>query len=385
MNPIEKIAKRNVGIDVLRGISILLVILLHLNIRLGLSDTFLKEVLPSKVFSLLFWSGFYGVVIFFTLSGYLITNSILKKWGSLSKIELKTFYWLRFSRIMPLLVLLLMVLSILHGAGVNGFVINAEKTSLWRAIFAVLTFHFNWLEIQVGYLPANWDVLWSISIEETFYLFFPILCLFLKKEKHFTWVLLLFLFLSPWARTQLYMGNDLADKNHFAFLDSIALGCMVAIIPPKITFPKWLNWTFLLVGWSMVILVLFFRGFLYKAGVSSLGLNVTILSFGIALILFWMHDHHRSGKDKNRLLYRGLRQMGIYSYEIYLTHMFVVIWGAQLFRKFDLGANWLVPFLLLSLLLSYYLGKLTFTYFSEPMNRWLRKKWWQRKQLSEKN
>ena len=105
---------RNIGIDILRGLSILFVVLLHLNIHLGYADSFLKEFLPKKVFSVLFWSGFYGVVVFFTLSGYLITKSVIEKWGSTSDIEVKKFYWFRFARIIPLLVVLLLVLSGLH-------------------------------------------------------------------------------------------------------------------------------------------------------------------------------------------------------------------------------------------------------------------------------
>lgn len=327
------------------------------------------------MFSFLFWSGFYGVVVFFTLSGYLITSSIIKKWGNLSKIELRTFYWLRFSRIIPLLVVLLIVLSILHIANIEGFVINSEQTSLSRAIFAALTFHINWLEIQVGYLPANWDVLWSISIEESFYLFFPILCLFLKREWQFVIILLLFLVISPWARTQLYVGNELADKNHLAFLDSIALGCMTAIIIKKLTISKWLNWTFLIVGWSMVILIFVFKGFVYKAGVVDLGLNITILSLGISLILFWMHENHRSGKEKKYRIFGWLRYLGVYSYEIYLSHMFVIIFGAQIFKSLRLGTDWLIPYSLLLVLISYHLGKIIFHKFSEPINIYLRKKW----------
>ena len=50
MNSNEKLKKRNAGIDILRGFSILTVILLHLNIQFGFSDTFLKEVLPKKLF-----------------------------------------------------------------------------------------------------------------------------------------------------------------------------------------------------------------------------------------------------------------------------------------------------------------------------------------------
>lgn len=138
----NKSSKRNIGINVLRGISILAVILLHLNIHFRYTGTFLKEILPKKVFTLLFWSGFYGVVIFFTLSGYLITNSILKKWNSLYKINIKTFYWSRFARIIPLLILLLFTLTILHLTNTEGFIINSDQVSLGRVIFAALTFSY---------------------------------------------------------------------------------------------------------------------------------------------------------------------------------------------------------------------------------------------------
>ncbi len=367
-------ANRNIGIDILRGICILFVILLHLNIHFGLRDSVLNEFLPKKIFSLLFWSGFYGVVVFFTLSGYLITSSIIKKWKTLPKVNLKQFYWLRFSRIIPMLSALLFVLAILHMLNIEGFIINSEQTSLSRAIFSALTFHINWLEIQIGYLPANWDVLWSISIEETFYLCFPILCLCLRKEWHFAIVLGLFLFLSPWARTQFFMGNELGDRNHLAYLDSIALGCMVAIIAHRVSFPKWLNRTFLMIGWSMVILIFVFKGFVYKSGLTNFGLNITILSLGISLILFWMHENHRSGHEKNRISLKWLREMGVYSYEIYLTHMFVVLLGLSIYKHFEINKTWLVPFLLLLVYLSYCLGKLAFKYFSEPINQWLRQK-----------
>jgi peptidoglycan/LPS O-acetylase OafA/YrhL len=311
----------------------------------------------------------------FTLSGYLITNYIIKKWGSLSKIDLKTFYWLRFSRIIPLLTILLLILSILHLSNAQGFVINSEQTSLTRTIFSALTFNINLLQIQVGYLPANWDILWSISIEETFYLIFPLVSLFLKKEWQFAIVLVVFLIVSPWARTSFYLGNELADRNHFAYIDSIALGCMSAIIANRITFNKWINWTFLLLGWSMVSFVLVFRRIVYKSGLVDLGLNITILSVGIGFILLWMHRNHSSGREKDRWIYLWLKRMGVYSYEIYLTHMFVILLGIRIFKYFEFSSNWLIPFSILSIVGSYLLGKYTFIYFSEPTNLWLRKKW----------
>jgi peptidoglycan/LPS O-acetylase OafA/YrhL len=366
--------KRNIGIDILRGICILAVILLHLNIHFGFTDTFLKEVIPKKMFSLLFWSGFYGVVIFFTLSGYLITSSILIKWGTLQKVDLKTFYWSRFSRIIPLLTVILILLSILHLANVPDFVIDPKQTSLGRTLFSALTFHINWLEIQVGYLPASWDILWSISIEETFYLLFPLLCLLLKKEWSFAIVLIPFLITSPWSRINLYVGNELADKNHLAYIDSLAVGCMSAIMAARLTFPKWLNQIFLWMGCSMITLIVYFRGFVYQSGLVDRGLNITVLSLGVGLLLLWLHVRHRAGNEKDRLIFKWLKQMGFYSYEIYLTHMFVVLLGVVVFKHFELGPNYLLPFSFFIILISYFLGKVVFTFFSEPINIWLRKK-----------
>lgn len=367
-----QIAKRNVGIDVLRGVCILAVILLHLNIHLGFTQTFLKDFLPKKLFTLFFWNGYNGVVVFFTISGFLITSSIIKKWGELSEVSLKGFYGLRFARIIPLLCVLLVILALLHLSGVEGFVIDTAKTSLPRAIIAALTFHLNWLEIQVGYLPANWDVLWSISIEESFYLFFPWVCLFLKKEWHFVLVLLLFLFVSPWARTQMYPGSELGSKNHLAFLDAIAFGCMTAIVAHRVIIPKLWNKCFLWLGWSLIVMVFVFKSFVYKSGLVALGLDMTLQSIGVSFVLLWMYRNQVSGKQKNRRLFNWLRHMGIYSYEIYLTHMFVILFGTQIFNFWELEEAWLVPYSMVLIVVSYFIGKITFNYFSEPLNMRLR-------------
>lgn len=370
-------SQRNIGIDILRGVSILLVVLLHINIHFGFKNSFLAEALPPMLFSFLFWNGMYGVVIFFTLSGYLITTSILKRSEELSSINLRQFYWYRFSRIMPPLLALLLVLSVLHLTSVEGFVINPNKASLLRALVAVLTFHLNWLEIQVGYLPANWDVLWSISIEECFYLVFPVVCFFLKKDGHFAFILLAFLFISPWARVELFPENDLAYKNHLGSIDAIAMGCMTAILAHRRTLPRKLLMVFLLLGVGLMVLVMFFKGVVWRSGITPLGLNVTLLSLGVSLVVFWMHHLQHSGKQRNYRALNGLRRMGLYSYEIYLTHMFVVILAAQYFRSAELGPDWLVPFAALCVLLSYGLGWLVATRFSEPVNLRLRK--WKRK------
>jgi len=364
---------RNTGIDVLRGISILAVILLHLNIHFGLKDTFLKEVLPKRLFTMLFWSGYYGVVIFFTISGYLIANSILNRWQTLDKIRLKKFYCFRFSRIMPMLTALLLVLSVLHLAGAESYVINKDQTSLAYAIFAALTFHFNWLEMNAGYLPANWDVLWTISIEETFYLVFPLLCLLFRKNWLPVVLFSAILLLSPWFRTHLFLDNELGDRNNFAYIDTISVGCFIAVISHKYRFSPAIARTLLASGWLLALFIFVFRDIVFQLGITGLGLDLSILAAGTGMLLLGMHNIHRDGLAKDRLAFRWLSRMGNYSYEIYLTHMFVVIAAAGIYRHLNISEAYIPLFICLSAAICYVLGNLVFRYFSEPVNLKLKK------------
>ncbi|UII77381.1 acyltransferase [Flagellimonas sp. HMM57] len=366
--------KRNSAIDVVRGLCILAVILLHLNIQVPFKDTFLGTFMPKKLYTLFFWSGYYGVIVFFTLSGYLITNSTLKKWGNLTKIKASDFYILRIARIMPLLLALLAVLAVLHLMSVPGFVINEEQTSLGTAIFSVLTFHMNHLQLEVGYLPGSWDILWSISIEESFYLVFPLLCLIVRKEWHFAALVLIFLFISPWARTGFFPENELGDRNHLAYLDAIGIGCITSLAVHRIKELAYYKNIALVNGLALIVLVLFFRGFVYRSGLASIGLNVTLLSLGTGLLVIWMHYRHISGKQKNYWLLNGIRKMGILSYEMYLTHMFIIIALVGAFNKIKAPKEAIYVLYLSTIILSFLLAKYINKWLTKPINYMIRRK-----------
>jgi peptidoglycan/LPS O-acetylase OafA/YrhL len=193
-------------VDVLRGLSIFFVLMNHVNIRLRLERVPYTQGLPDQLVHSLVWNGQLGVQIFFAISGFLITSTSLRRWGSLSRLSIRDFYLLRFARIAPLFLLLLGVLSVLHLAHVKFFVIGPKIGGLGRALLAALTFHVNVLEAHRGYLPANWDILWSLSVEEMFYLFFPLLCVLLGRGKLLIGVLLAFLAIGPFGRTVLAHG-----------------------------------------------------------------------------------------------------------------------------------------------------------------------------------
>jgi peptidoglycan/LPS O-acetylase OafA/YrhL len=66
---------RNDGIDLFRGLSIIFVILLHINIRIPFNESPLGQILPESINKIFFKSGYYGVIIFFVISGFLITST----------------------------------------------------------------------------------------------------------------------------------------------------------------------------------------------------------------------------------------------------------------------------------------------------------------------
>jgi peptidoglycan/LPS O-acetylase OafA/YrhL len=140
-------------VDLLRGLAIFFVLMNHVNMRLRMAKVPYTHGLPDQLVSSLVWNGQQGVQIFFAVSGFLITTTALRRWGS--GIDILAFYRLRFARIAPLLLLLLVILSALDLAQVKNFVINPKVATLPRALAAALTFNVNVLEARQGYLPAN--------------------------------------------------------------------------------------------------------------------------------------------------------------------------------------------------------------------------------------
>jgi peptidoglycan/LPS O-acetylase OafA/YrhL len=105
------------GIDLLRGLAIFFVLMNHINMQLLFAHVPYTRGLPAQLVSSLVWNGQQGVQIFFSVSGFLITATSLRRWGAPSRVSVVEFYQLRFARIAPLLLGLLAILSILHFAG----------------------------------------------------------------------------------------------------------------------------------------------------------------------------------------------------------------------------------------------------------------------------
>jgi peptidoglycan/LPS O-acetylase OafA/YrhL len=124
--------------------------------------------------------GFLGVDVFFVLSGFLITDLLLGMYDRLGRLDLRNFWSRRARRLLPALALMLIVVS------AAATVIEPEQgASLRPALLAAVTYTSNWYQIlhHVSYFaalglyttPPPLDHLWSLAIEEQFYLIWPLL------------------------------------------------------------------------------------------------------------------------------------------------------------------------------------------------------------------
>lgn len=367
-NSVSHSSGRIDGIDLLRGLSILAVITLHINLRLRIANTF-GQHWPAFLVSDVGWNGDNGVLVFFAISGFLITTMCLRRWKSLGEISLARFYQLRFARIAPMLLALLCVLSVLHVFRVPYFTIRPQVSTLPRALFAALTFHVNWLEAQHGYLPANWDVLWSLSNEELFYLSFPLICLLTRRRAALIATLCVFVGLGPFARTLLSHNPMWQDNGYLSCMDAIAIGCIAAMLRERMILTARLRSALLWTGATLAIFVTMCKPLVLRSGIYRTGLDVTLLSFGVALMCLCFAQANQPGG----IQWAWLRWFGRNSYEVYLTHMMVVFPVLTISRRLDPGLHWAPVSYVVIIVTSGAFGALIAHYFSEPLNKYFRR------------
>lgn len=299
--PLEPFPKRNhyPGLDGLRGIAIILVLLAH---------HFGNYLIPS-------W-GWMGVDLFFVLSGFLITDIILQSYTKFS--TLRNFYARRALRIIPLyylsLILLFHALPSL-GFPIQGFFYNKEQEGLF------------WLYLQNFFFattpPAGDEVsmvhFWSLAVEEQFYLVWPFLLLILRKRAIIMSGLMLLVILLNLTRACLMIVySDLINLLSFEYtrLDGILVGSIIAFrkcYPEQWKKMAALRWT-TGIAVSLLALMAFFLFADHPNKLFAAG-GYTLIAFLFGWLVTW-NLHHKSGFIQSRIF----RFFGKYSYGIYVFH-----------------------------------------------------------------
>jgi peptidoglycan/LPS O-acetylase OafA/YrhL len=359
---------RNPGIDLLRGVAILLVVLLHLRIRIPVKDSLVADVLPDWLVTAFTDRGHEAVYLFFVISGFLITTHTLLRWGALDRIDVRAFWARRAARILPCLLALIAVLSTLHLLNVQGYIISREGQSLSGAIVAALGFHINWYEGRTGYLPGSWDILWSLAIEEVFYLGFPIACVLIRSRVAMMTLLALFAVSLPILKATTGGSEIWQQKAYLPGMSAISAGVLAALIAAKIPTPSVTQLRMLCgIGTAGLLVVMSPAD---RIAVLRYALPLLLTASAVCLILGF-HWYAKLGMLRSLHGTGWLRSMGRLSYEMYLSHMFVVLSVARLVKAAQWDPHWGFVWYLPAILMAWGLGSLIERSFSMPAMKWL--------------
>jgi peptidoglycan/LPS O-acetylase OafA/YrhL len=296
-------------IDGLRAVAVIPVILFHMDF----------DWMPG---------GFVGVDVFFIISGFLITSLILKEYKA-SSFTLRNFWARRIRRILPALLTMIAVTSIV------GFFLlyKNEHPDLGRhglsTLFSVTNIHM-WLLTRDYWGPQAENSFflhaWSLSVEEQFYLAFPILALFFLKwmPQHFAKITLIATILGYIT----FAYNAKAHPNAaFYLLPSrfweLSMGCSLALYCHKVDqVATRVNFLFTLLSWTGLCLILI--SYTHISGEDGLSWNMIMPTLGATLVIAC------TGKTKfsqTRLLSaQPLVFIGKISYSLYLWHWPILLY-----------------------------------------------------------
>jgi peptidoglycan/LPS O-acetylase OafA/YrhL len=273
------------ALDGWRGIAILLVLFDHTQ------DSLLHRYLRP-------WTqtGQHGVLIFFVLSGYLITSNLLK-----SSIDLKSFYIRRFFRLMPAAWTFLATLLLLD------FFFGARLTHRGDIAACLLFFRNYYPQTQ-----ANVDGhFWSLSIEEQFYLIWPTILL-LTGFRWSRWLAaagILGCAAYRWIFWAHYSTGTISWYTQF-HVDALLSGCLVALLLNQPRNRPWLT------RWSRLLALPAFVVLLYCIARVS-GMSLLVESPAVALLIVGPVLYPQSVPAR-LLSFRPLALLGVISYSVYL-------------------------------------------------------------------
>lgn len=299
------------GLDGLRALAVLAVLAYHADV----------VWLPG---------GFLGVEIFFVVSGYLITSLLLAEYRTRDKVSLKNFWMRRARRLLPALFAMIIATLVYM-----VLVLPDEVASIRGDVIAAFTYITNWYLIaaQKSYFetigrPSVLQHLWSLAVEEQFYLAWPIIfVLVLTRLKSRGAMLLLMLGATASALWMGILYHPDADPSRVYYgTDTRAAGLLIGAALAFVWTPQadgakrhWRHWLLDAVGFAAIGGLIFaclfmdeFNPFLYQGG-------LVLVSAATALVIAAV-VHPKSPLLAPVLGLGILQWIGLRSYSLYLWH-----------------------------------------------------------------
>lgn len=331
------------GFNALRAFSVMLVILSHIGIIRATSSPILKN----------FFSVFnanYGVKTFFVLSGFLITTLLVVEHKKTGSVGVKNFMARRALRILPLYFLILAVLVILILAGI--------AQASWTAMAFGTFFVFNFIPKgeSVNYLSH----LWSLAVEEQFYLVWPFLfAIFYGKRGVLVGICVAFILAcyfnwnSPWAA---FSDKFYTNRWTIPAIYPISIGALLALTVERGA--KWLKtYPTLVISMALIVMPLFQK---ITASIEMLG------TFGIAGLISWIFLNQEN-RVVRALDWGPIGYIGVISYGLYMWQG--ILTGNGPYRPV---AGW-PPEPMIGAILTFIVAPISFHFFEKPISN-LRKK-----------
>ena len=355
------------GLDGIRAIAFLLVFLVHTDY---------------------IYIGWVGVQLFFVLSGFLITNILLRMKEKFSAGDFfKKFYGRRFLRIFPLYYLYLLIMLI-----VTAVLLHYEYRVQYMERFQehlpyALGYVYNFFNASSAYDGESWFIghLWSLSSEEQFYLIWPLL-IFLTPKKHLKKLFIGAIIAGILFRLAVTALYKYADPTFlysnmsiviyvlpFSYLDAFGLGAYITRFDiPK---AKWQFYTLLIllpiVGFATTYIstgdwgVSTALGFAYPLDKDLKQVwGYSYLSYLCVLLIYLVV------REKQFLPFlenKFISYLGRISYGLYVYH-FAIVWFVRRIRDFGISEPLAKPLaLVISAILTYIVASLSYKYFEKPI------------------
>lgn len=304
------------GLDGVRAVAVIAIIIYHLNPQ---------------------WlsGGFLGVDTFFVISGYLITSLLLTEYHNTGKIELMSFWLRRVKRLIPAVLFLVMGVIVLSLIFMPTEIQKVRADSI-AAIFYVS----NW-----WYIMQNVDYfeqfavqplkhLWSLAIEEQFYLVFPIVLLsllsFIRRLKSICIIFLILLVISMIAMMVLYVPNENVARVYFGTdtrIQTLLMGVLLALVWPPFQLKAKVNRQMrtMIDTAGVVGLAILFICFKFVSETNSILYYGGFFLISTVTLLVIASSVHPSGYFAKFLGNKVFTFIGSRSYSLYLWHYPIIV------------------------------------------------------------
>lgn len=295
-----RLPSRIPSLDGLRAVSITLVLIGHAALTANMP----------RVLTHLHHLGNLGVRFFFIISGFLITTLLLKEWERCGRISIRSFYTRRALRIFPASLTFIGIIAICSGFGWLAL----QPGDLTHA----LTYTMNYHQVRAWWL----DHLWSLSVEEQFYLLWPGLLWLagIRWGMRTAWMVVL---LVPLVRVLMWFvlhASDSAMTKHFeANADVLAIGCLLSMHFNRLSAsPRYRQFQASRLFWPLALgLMVGGNGMFLVSPASFYIAGQSITNIGAVLCVDWC-VRNIDGAIGRLLNWRPIVYLGVLSYSLYL-------------------------------------------------------------------